>query len=210
MGDWAMPVHARYHAGMEDKLLNVSSAAFEKIDSVRRSNDFPEACLRVAIRDRQGIRFTYEIALEHPRDRRDDDQVVELPNLTVHVDPGSAQHLAGAIVDVDASVPGGALKILNPNEGWADPLARRVQEVLDTQVNPGVAAHGGFVSLLEVKDNVAYIELGGGCQGCAQVDVTLKQGIEVAIQRQVPEIVAIRDTTDHASGTNPYFQASKK
>ena len=135
---------------------------------------------------------------------------MELPNLTIHLDPRSAQHLAGAIVDVDPSVPGGALKILNPNEGWADPLAQRVQQVLDTQVNPGVAAHGGFVSLLEVKDNVAYIQLGGGCQGCAQVDVTLKQGIEVAIQRQVPEIVAVRDTTDHAAGTNPYFEASKK
>ena len=96
------------------------------------------------------------------------------------------------------------------DRGWADPLARRVQQVLDTQVNPGVAAHGGFVNLLEVKDNVAYIQLGGGCQGCAQVDLTLKQGIEVAIQRQVPEIVAVRDTTDHAAGTNPYFEASKK
>ena len=70
--------------------------------------------------------------------------------------------------------------------------------------------HGGFVNLLEVKDNVAYIQLGGGCQGCAQVDVTLKQGIEVAIQHQVPEIIAVRDTTDHAAGTNPYFEASKK
>ncbi len=197
-------------AAMDDQLLNVSSAAFDKIDSVRRSNDFPEACLRVAVRSRQGIKFTYEIALEDPRDRREDDQVVELPNLTIHVDPSSAQHLAGAIVDVDASVRGGALKILNPNEGWADPLARRVQEVLDTQVNPGVAAHGGFVSLLEVRENVAYIQLGGGCQGCAQVDLTLKQGIEVAIERQVPEIVAVRDTTDHAAGTNPYFEASKK
>ena len=77
-------------------------------------------------------------------------------------------------------------------------------------VNPGVASHGGFVNLLEVKDNVAYIQLGGGCQGCAQVDATLKQAIEVAIQRQVPEIVAVRDTTDHAAGTNPYFEASKK
>ena len=197
-------------AAMDDKLLNVSSAAFDKIDSVRRSNSFPDACLRVAIRARQGTRFDYEIALEDPRDRRDDDQVVELPNLTIHVDAISAQHLAGAIVDVDPSVPGGALKILNPNEGWADPLARRVQQVLDTQVNPGVASHGGFVNLLEVKDNVAYIQLGGGCQGCAQVDLTLKQGIEVAIQRQVPEIVAVRDTTDHAAGTNPYFEASKK
>jgi Fe/S biogenesis protein NfuA len=197
-------------AGMDDRLLNVSSAAFDKIDSVRRSNDFADACLRVTIRGRQGARFAYEISLEDPRDRREDDQVVELPNLTIHVDPSSAQQLAGAIVDVDPSVPGGALKVLNPNEGWADPLAQRVQEVLDTQVNPGVASHGGVVNLLEVKDKIAYIQLGGGCQGCAQVDVTLKQGIEVAIQRQVPEIVAVRDTTDHAAGTNPYFESSKK
>jgi len=85
-----------------------------------------------------------------------------------------------------------------------------VQEVLDRQINPGVASHGGFVDLLDVRDGAAYVQLGGGCQGCAQVDVTLRQGIEVAIKAAVPEVTRVVDSTDHAAGTNPYFQPAKK
>ena len=73
-----------------------------------------------------------------------------------------------------------------------------------------VASHGGVVSLLEVKDSSAYLEFGGGCQGCGMIDVTLKQGVEVMIKEQVPEIEAIYDVTDHAEGTNPYYQPSTK
>jgi Fe/S biogenesis protein NfuA len=100
--------------------------------------------------------------------------------------------------------------VTNPNAGWSDPIAMRVQDVLDRDVNPGIAAHGGSIDLLEVREATAYISMGGGCVGCAQVDVTLRQGVEVAIKRAVPEIVAIIDTTDHASGTNPYYQSAKK
>ena len=70
--------------------------------------------------------------------------------------------------------------------------------------------HGGLVTLLEVKDGAAYIEMGGGCQGCGMRDVTLRQGIESAMKRSVPEITQIIDTTDHAAGKNPYYQPSKK
>jgi Fe-S cluster biogenesis protein NfuA len=65
------------------------------------------------------------------------------------------------------------------------------------------------VALLDVRDNRAYIRLSGGCQGCGMADVTLKQGIEVAIKKAVPEIVEVLDSTDHASGTNPYYQPTK-
>src|SRR2546421_464446 len=71
-------------------------------------------------------------------------------------------------------------------------------------------ALGGYVDLLEVREGAAYVELGGGCQGCAQVDVTLRQGIEVAIKAAVPQITEVIDRTDHAAGTNPYFQPAKK
>jgi Fe/S biogenesis protein NfuA len=88
-------------------------------------------------------------------------------------------------------------------------VAQAVQDVLTNNINPAVASHGGWVQLLDVKEKVAYIELGGGCVGCGMVDVTLKQGIEVAIKEAVPEILAVVDRTDHASGTNPYFQPDK-
>src|SRR6266700_703809 len=106
--------------------------------------------------------------------------------------------------------PDTCLRIANPSEGWRDPVAARIQEVLDRQINPSVAAHGGFVDLLEVRGGAAYVQLGGGCQGCAQVDVTLRQGIEVAIKAAVPQIIEVIDVTDHAAGTNPYFQPAKK
>ena len=76
-------------------------------------------------------------------------------------------------------------------------------------MNPGVQTHGGHVTLLEVKEGIAYVELGGGCQGCGMVDVTLKHGIERMLKEQIPEIESVYDTTDHASGQNPYFTQGK-
>ena len=88
--------------------------------------------------------------------------------------------------------------------------AQTIQRLLDDQVNPAVASHGGYITLLDVKDDKAYIQLGGGCQGCGMADVTLKQGVEVAIKEAVPSIVEVIDSTDHGGGENPYFQQSKK
>ncbi len=89
-------------------------------------------------------------------------------------------------------------------------IRNRVQNVLDTRINPAVASHGGFVGLIDVQGNTIYLQLGGGCQGCGQADVTLKQGIEVEIRAAVPEVGEILDTTDHAAGRNPYFTPSRK
>lgn len=90
-----------------------------------------------------------------------------------------------------------------------DHVRLRVQQVLDEMINPGVAAHGGFVELLDVQDDNIFIRMGGGCQGCGAADVTLKMGIERLIREQVPQVREILDTTDHASGMNPYYAPSK-
>ncbi len=92
----------------------------------------------------------------------------------------------------------------------ADEIRERVQQVLDAKINPEVAQHGGVVRLIDVKDNVVYIQMGGGCQGCGQADVTLKFGIETAIRDAIPAVGDILDVTDHASGRNPYYVASAK
>ena len=191
---------------MIEQLIRVTPEAREKIDGVRTFNDFPEAVLRVRVLAKDGPRFRYEIALEDPRERTDADLVVALDGLAVAIDPASAVDLAGATIDLDPAVTGGGLKIDNPNEGWQDPVARAVQEVLDRQINPGVGTHGGMVSLVEVKDGTAYMRFGGGCQGCAAVDVTLKQGVERAVLSAVPSVSAIVDVTDHEAGVNPYYQ----
>ncbi|HEY6931000.1 MAG TPA: NifU family protein [Thermoanaerobaculia bacterium] len=93
-----------------------------------------------------------------------------------------------------------------PSEGdlkWA------ISELLDREINPAVAQHGGYVELIDVKKNNVFIRLGGGCQGCGAADVTLKQGIEKAIRNLAPRVGEILDTTDHASGRNPYYAPAK-
>jgi len=88
-------------------------------------------------------------------------------------------------------------------------LKERVQHLLDTSINPGVAGHGGFVRLMDVQDNVVYLQMGGGCQGCGMADVTLKAGIETLIKEEIPEVTEVLDTTDHAAGRNPFYTPSK-
>jgi len=91
-----------------------------------------------------------------------------------------------------------------------DALYERVARLFDEQVNPMVARHGGRVELIDVQDAVVMLRMGGGCQGCGMADVTLRQGIEGMLSQHIPEVRGIVDITDHTSGANPYFQASKK
>ncbi|HLQ58900.1 MAG TPA: NifU family protein [Gemmatimonadales bacterium] len=91
-----------------------------------------------------------------------------------------------------------------------DALYEQVARVFDEQVNPMVARHGGRVELIDVQDAVVMLRMGGGCQGCGMADVTLRQGIEGMLAQLVPAVRGIVDITDHTSGANPYFQASKK
>jgi Fe/S biogenesis protein NfuA len=97
-----------------------------------------------------------------------------------------------------------------PRGGLNTDLARRVTAVLDREVNPSIASHGGHAELAGIDGATAYLRLGGGCQGCGMATVTLSQGIEVAITQAVSEIDRVVDVTDHASGTNPYFEPAKK
>ena len=98
----------------------------------------------------------------------------------------------------------------SPNAVSDDALYEQVAQVFDTQVNPMVARHGGHVELIDVQDAVVMLRMGGGCQGCGMADVTLRQGIEGMLAQLVPDVRGIVDITDHTSGANPYFQASKK
>jgi Fe/S biogenesis protein NfuA len=97
-----------------------------------------------------------------------------------------------------------------PTGDLSGPVAQQVLQVLEVQINPSIASHGGRADLVAVEDDTAYLRLSGGCQGCGMAAVTLGQGIEVAIREAVPEIAKVVDVTDHASGTNPYYEAAKK
>jgi Fe-S cluster biogenesis protein NfuA len=96
-----------------------------------------------------------------------------------------------------------------PKAGLETPEGKAIQDLLEEQVNPAVAAHGGHISLVDVQDDTVYIRLEGGCQGCGMADVTLKQGVATEIRRVAPGITKVLDVTDHAGGTNPYYQPGK-
>ena len=96
-----------------------------------------------------------------------------------------------------------------PKPGLETAEGKAVQKLLDDRINPSVSAHGGHIALVDVNEDTAYIRLEGGCQGCGMADVTLKQGVEVEIKKEVPSIAHVLDVTDHAGGSNPYYQPGK-
>lgn len=88
---------------------------------------------------------------------------------------------------------------------WDDPTLQKVQELFDQRINPGLAGHGGWAEILELKDGKLFIRIGGGCQGCGMAQTTVKQGIESVVQQEIPDITQVIDATDHSAGANPYF-----
>ena len=194
---------------MNEPLVKVTETARGKILELMKNEGREGLVLRMAVAGRGPGGFQYRLAFAPEGERAASDAMFDAGGFKMVVDEASVESLTGASIDYVDSAHGSGFKIDNPNPLWADPKARAVQKVLDDEINPAVASHGGHVALLEVKDDVAYIQLGGGCQGCGMVDVTLKQGIEVRIREAVPSIKEIVDTTDHAGGKNPYYQPSK-
>jgi Fe-S cluster biogenesis protein NfuA len=88
-------------------------------------------------------------------------------------------------------------------------IREKVQQLIDSAINPAISGHGGFVDLVDVKEGVVYLAMGGGCQGCGMADVTLRHGIEALLRDEVPEITEIVDATDHMAGENPYYTPAK-
>lgn len=190
-------------------MIRLTDAARDKIAALIRAEDREGLALRFGVNGRGPAGFNYRLAFVGPDERGPEDQVVDAGPFQIVVDAASVPHVTGTTIDFVETPSQSGFKIENPNPLWSDPLEAAVQKVLDEDINPAVASHGGFVTLLEVRDAVAYLQLGGGCQGCGMVDVTLKQGIEVRIREVVPQIQQVVDTTDHAGGRNPYYRPSK-
>lgn len=152
------------------------------------------------------------IAYCRPGEEQEGDTPVQYEGFTAWFEERSAPYLAEAVVDYQEDRMGGQLTIKAPNArmprvGEDASLEDRINYVLYNEINPGLAAHGGMVKLVEiVEENVAVLEFGGGCQGCAAVDITLKNGVERTLLEQVPDLSAIRDVTDHTVTENAYYQ----
>jgi Fe/S biogenesis protein NfuA len=129
----------------------------------------------------------------------------------VYLEARNVDYLDGLKINYEyKGVQQSGLEFVNPNPLWRGDTEVMIQQIVDTQLNPAIAAHGGFITLLAVEGPVCYIEMGGGCVGCGMADVTLKQGVEASIVGVVPGIERVIDQTDHNSGTNPYYAPSKK
>ncbi|MFZ5653064.1 MAG: Fe-S biogenesis protein NfuA [Pseudomonadota bacterium] len=151
------------------------------------------------------------IAYCRPGEEQPDDEVLELDGLRAFVERRSLPYLEDARVDFAEDRMGGQLTIRAPNSRMPQvredsPIEDRINYVLYNEINPGLAAHGGVVSLEEVVDGVAVLQFGGGCQGCGMVDVTLKEGVERTLMERIPELAGVRDVTDHSDRTQAYYR----
>lgn len=188
-------------------MITLTDTAQQKVVDFIRSENKEGLSLRLTARRRGPRKFEYELNLEETDDLRPDDVVQDLDGFQLRMDPTSAENAEGATMDFEQRGFESGFKFDNPRSRWDDPVAQAVQDVLDREINPAVAGHGGMVDLVSVNEGTAVLSFGGGCQGCGMVDVTLKQGVEVAIVNAVPEITEVRDVTDHTAGENPYFAA---
>ena len=153
-----------------------------------------------------------QLELSESGDRDGSEWEIECDGFSLFVDAASAPFLDGASIDFDRSPTGGQLTIRAPALRGSPPdenasVVERVRYVIESEINPQLASHGGRVSLREVSaDGVVVLQFGGGCHGCGMVDVTLRNGVEHTLKMRVPEITGVADATDHASGETPYIK----
>jgi Fe/S biogenesis protein NfuA len=192
--------------------VSFSEAAAAKVREVLAAQGERVAGVRITIAGRGTEGFQHGFALVLHEALPEGDAVVDVDGLLTYLEARNVRYLDGIAIDYEAneSGVGGRFTFENPNPLWLDEISQRIQDLFDQAINPQIAAHGGVVNLIEVVGPIAYVELGGGCQGCNLANVTLKQGIEAAVLEYVPEIAEVRDTTDHASGENPFYKPSKK
>lgn len=171
--------------------------------------------LRIHVSGGSPVAPSFELTLVEDSDGGEEDLKLDAGGFAVLVDNGSAEKLDGATVDFVNRVNGSGFEIIPSSKFAGDPesvgrvpkgdLADKVQLLLDEHVNPSIASHGGQINLVDVKETEVYMEMTGGCQGCAMSKMTLRQGVERMIRQHIPEVTVIHDVTDHSAGDNPYF-----
>jgi Fe/S biogenesis protein NfuA len=203
-------------------LVQITEQAREKVEGFRAGvADADQQAMWIEVTGVQGGEWTYNMSLKPLDAAGPDDLVQHEGGLAVVIPARDAEALRGATVDWSDDLMSGGLTIDNPNTpspamgarpdaDLSGEVPQRVMQVIEHQVNPAIAAHGGSAELVAVEESTAYVRLGGGCVGCGMATVTLSQGISVAITDAVPEIENVVDVTDHASGSNPYYEAAKK
>lgn len=199
-------------------MLNFTERAREVVQSFLDQSSGELQALRIAPQDGSPVAPRWELTLVSLDEREDGEVQTDGPGFPVLVKMGDTDRLQDATVDfvervnesgfevrldgAQAPAPRPAVRPGAPQGEIAD----QVRAVLDTQVNPAIASHGGMISLVDVQETEIFVEMSGGCQGCALSRMTLRQGVERMLREAIPALTAVHDVTDHASGENPFFQ----
>lgn len=206
---------------MPDAPFSVTDKARRKVLALRAEEPEQDGlALWVEVVGARGAEFDYDLYFQGVEHADPDDLVLDHDDLSVVVPGGSRDLLAGATLDVSRDLLNPGMVLDNPNRppgGTVSPamgdslgeltgtVAERVEVVLERQINPAIASHGGHAELAGVDEHgVVSLRLSGGCQGCGMAAQTLRQGIEVSLREAIPEITDVVDVTDHAAGQNPY------
>lgn len=195
--------------------MKVTDKALHKILKILDDQDVSVKGLRITAESISPLKVDYRIQLVDDDSVYDDDEInsfsYEDKRLDVYVDADS-QHLVKDVeVDFIDTFAGEGFKINAPShipDHMDKDVVTAIESLLKEKINPSIASHGGRVSLVDVKDNIMFVQMEGGCQGCAASAVTLRQGIEATVKNTIPQIEEIIDITDHASGKNPYYKTS--
>ena len=199
-------------------VLTVTERALAKVLEIRSSEPEPELMgLRVGIVGATGSDYQYDLSLELLSETAEDDSVSHQNGLAVIVPADSIANLSGATLDLPANAAQGGLVIRNPNKpnplagidlSAVGDLADKINVLLEKSVNPSLAAHGGFATLVGVDEAAGnvYLTMGGGCQGCSMSRMTLTQGIRQTIIDALPEVKEVLDVTDHSAGESPFYE----
>ncbi len=202
----------------EPTVINIAPEAVEMILTLARQEAGDEEYgLLIEVTGIRAGQFQYELTFSPIADVRERLKLERHGELGVMFPESEIEKLEGASLTLTDQ----GLAMENPNSpaspsigapagDLTGPLADQILQVLSEQVNPAIASHGGAAELVSLEGTVAYLRMGGGCQGCGMAAVTLKQGIERILKESIPEITEVVDVTDHASGEDPYYEAAKK
>jgi len=199
-----------------DQVMTVTEAALAKVLEVRNEEDDPAGlALRVSITGSQGVDYVYDLAFLEIGAAQEDDVRWEVDDLSFLIPAEDREKLTGATLDLPSNPTQGGLVIRNPNR--PNPLGdigtleltgeipEQVGQLIAERINPALASHGGYATLVGIEGSTAYVTMGGGCQGCSMSAATLTEGIRSAILEAVPEILEVVDATDHSAGENPFY-----
>ena len=200
-------------------MLTITPPAREKMLEAVKGNGKAIYGLRLTVRQEgPTAQPQYGLSLVDRETPGLNDLVVTVEDIKIYLDRQSSKLVEGLTIDYLSGEDGTGFSIKSPYQppkpparhaaegsGPTGPDAEAIQKLLDEQINPGVASHGGHVSLAGIKENIVYVRMSGGCQGCASSTATLKEGIVKIIKKELPHIKDVLDATDHAAGTNPFY-----